>query len=157
MEAVSEYMDEDVFDELVKQLFFSNLGINFNQQCLHREQPFEGKPGWIYGYRLRRTVNLFDDEKKKSDDLHQEADSGKDQSDRVVVMKTLTTLAEVSERGGEKIVGSQKVADPHLSVKEKRAMKKHERQMKAKSKGIQRISDRKRNVSTDEAKVVVPG
>ena len=105
MEAVSDYMDEDVFDELIRELFFSKLGINFNQQCLHREQPFEGQPGWIYGYRLRRTVNLFDEADQKSGDIDQEADPSKDKNEGVVVMRTMTTLAEVSEKDRENIVG----------------------------------------------------
>ena len=105
MEAVSDYMDEDVFDELIRELFFSKLGINFNQQCLHREQPFEGQPGWIYGYRLRRTVNLFDEADQKSEDIDQEADPSKDKNEGVVVMRTVTTLAQVSEKDRENIVG----------------------------------------------------
>lgn len=105
MEAVSDYMDEDVFDQLIRELFFSKLGINFNQQCLHREQPFEGQPGWIYGYRLRRTVNLFDEADQKSEDIDQEADPSKDENEGVVVMRTMTTLAQVSEKDRENIVG----------------------------------------------------
>ena len=105
MEAVSDYMDEDVFDELIRELFFSKLGINFNQQCLHREQPFEGQPGWIYGYRLRRTVNLFDEADQKSGDIDQEADPSKDKNEGVVVMRTMTTLAQVSKKDRENIVG----------------------------------------------------
>ena len=105
MEAVSDYMDEDVFDELIRELFFSKLGINFNQQCLHREQPFEGQPGWIYGYRLRRTVNLFDEADQKSEDIDQEADPSKDENEGVVVMRTMTTLAQVSKKDRENIVG----------------------------------------------------
>jgi len=48
---------------------------------------------------------LFDEADQKSEDIDQEADPSKDKNEGVVVMRTMTTLAQVSEKDRENIVG----------------------------------------------------
>ena len=55
------------FDELLRALP-QVPEIIFASECLHKVSPIQGQPGWIYGYRLRRKVDLGQEDEEEDDD-----------------------------------------------------------------------------------------